>query len=87
MGGNFSRVVDGPIREKIVQIECKDCDRSTQKELPLESPSSKGMPCEDAYAAVTKCMSENNGQIAPCSRQWDEFKACHQAKQKLKEAV
>lgn len=58
------------------KIVCENCDKKTQKELP--SASSYGMPCQEAYAAVTKCMKENNGQISPCVKEWDEFKACHE---------
>ena len=57
---------------------CEECDKKTQKELPASSKSAKGMPCQDAYAAVAKCMAENKGQISPCVKQWDEFKACHE---------
>lgn len=59
-------------------IVCEDCDKKTQKHLPEASTSSEGMPCQEAYAAVTKCMKENNGQISPCVKEWDGFKACHE---------
>lgn len=61
--------------EKKETIACEECDKKTQKDLPS---SEQKMPCQEAYAAVTKCMKKNNGQISPCVKEWDEFKACHE---------
>lgn len=59
-------------------VVCIDCDRKTQKDLPSsDGLSSEGMPCDNIYANVVACMDEHKGQIAPCTKQWDEFKACH----------
>uniref|UniRef100_A0A7S4K730 CHCH domain-containing protein n=1 Tax=Odontella aurita TaxID=265563 RepID=A0A7S4K730_9STRA len=60
------------------KVECIDCDKSTQKDLPAVSSSSDGMPCDEIYLRVTECMNRNNGQIAPCAKDWDEFKVCHE---------
>ena len=61
------------------KVVCEDCDKKTQKELPEGSAvASEGMPCQTAYARVTKCMAEHKGQISPCVKEWDEFKACHE---------
>lgn len=65
-------------------VVCEDCDKKTQKDLPETSTSSEGMPCEAAYAAVTKCMAEHKGQISPCVKEWDEFKACHEKRNAVK---
>lgn len=58
------------------KIVCENCDKKTQKELPASS--SDQMSCHEAYAAVSKCMKKNNGQISPCVKEWDEFKTCHE---------
>lgn len=61
------------------KVECIDCNKKTQKDLPQEeSTSSEGMPCASSYAAVTACMNKNNGQVAPCTKEWNEFKKCHE---------
>jgi hypothetical protein len=57
---------------------CVDCDKRTQKDLPTnDTTSSQGGPCDIMYANVTTCMKRENGQIAPCVKEWDAFKKCH----------
>ena len=57
---------------------CIDCDKKTQKDLPSDdATSSEGAPCQAAYKDVTDCMSQNNGQIGPCTKEWTAFKKCH----------
>ena len=63
---------------------CVDCDKKTQKELPSDdATSTEGAPCQAAYKDVTDCMSKNNGQIGPCTKEWTAFKECHE-KEKIK---
>uniref|UniRef100_A0A7R9YXE3 CHCH domain-containing protein n=1 Tax=Pseudictyota dubia TaxID=2749911 RepID=A0A7R9YXE3_9STRA len=76
---------DHPIDKPIINgggdvksVECLDCDKSTQRDLPSESSSSEGMPCDVYYQKVTECMKRNDGQIAPCTREWGAFKICHE---------
>ncbi|KAL9191507.1 hypothetical protein ACHAXT_001213 [Thalassiosira profunda] len=60
------------------EVVCIDCDRKTQKDLPADDRASgEGMPCEEIYARVESCMDKHQGQIAPCTKEWDDFKACH----------
>ena len=57
---------------------CLDCDKSKQSNLPSDDDiSSNGQPCEKIYENVSECMKQNNGQIALCTKEWDDFKACH----------
>jgi hypothetical protein len=66
---------------------CIDCDKKTQqKELPetstTETPPSAAAPgqaCAELYLAVTTCNLGNKGQITPCVKEWDAFRACHEA--------
>jgi hypothetical protein len=66
---------------------CIDCDKKTQKELPetpstTENPASAAAPgqaCAELYLAVTACNFGNKGQITPCIKEWDAFRACHEA--------
>mmetsp|Transcript_1795 Transcript_1795/g.2590 ORF Transcript_1795/g.2590 Transcript_1795/m.2590 type:complete len:90 (-) Transcript_1795:217-486(-) len=61
------------------EVVCIECDIKTQKDLPSDdSLSGKGMPCENEYNLVSKCMKDNAGQISACTTQWDSFKLCHQ---------
>lgn len=59
---------------------CVNCQKESQKEIPSNSSSSGGGPCEGIYASVTLCMKKHKGQISPCAKQWDEFRVCHQKK-------
>mmetsp|Transcript_33107 Transcript_33107/g.55497 ORF Transcript_33107/g.55497 Transcript_33107/m.55497 type:complete len:89 (-) Transcript_33107:82-348(-) len=62
---------------------CLDCDKSQQKPLPnSDRVSSSGQPCADFYEEVTKCMKKHDGQISPCSREWEAFQQCHEAQSK-----
>jgi hypothetical protein len=64
---------------------CIDCDKKNQKELPETSPTEKpsaaapGQACAELYLAVTTCNLGNKGQITPCIKEWDAFRACHEA--------
>jgi hypothetical protein len=66
---------------------CIDCDKKTQKELPepsttettLPSAAAPGQACAELYLAVTTCNLGNKGQITPCVKEWDAFRACHEA--------
>lgn len=66
--------------EKQEKVVCEDCEKSTQKDLPQESTSSQGMPCEKTYLAVSECMANYKGQISSCVKEWDAFKECHEKK-------
>mmetsp|Transcript_764 Transcript_764/g.1381 ORF Transcript_764/g.1381 Transcript_764/m.1381 type:complete len:80 (-) Transcript_764:321-560(-) len=61
------------------EVVCIDCDKKTQKDLPSNksSSASEGMPCEEVYAKVVACMDKHQGQVSPCTKEWDEFKKCH----------
>jgi len=84
----FTALVDVTITPRMSEqkgdVVCEECDRKTQKELPAASTSSEGMPCQEAYSAVTKCMAKHNGQISPCVKEWDVFKACHEKRNATK---
>jgi hypothetical protein len=61
------------------EVICIDCDKKTQKDLPTaDSLSSKGKACENEYTIVAACMTENEGQVSSCTKQWDSFKLCHE---------
>jgi hypothetical protein len=64
---------------------CIECDKKNQKDLPESdgpTSASEGMPCESPYAKVTRCMSDNAGQITACRKEWDSFKLCHKQNKK-----
>ena len=45
------------------EVICIDCDKSTQKDLPVsDGLSSEGMPCEEIYKKVEQCMDKHQGQ-------------------------
>jgi hypothetical protein len=73
---NNNTLAGGPV--------CLDCDKSTQKDLPLESTSSNGQPCEELYSKVTACMDKHHGQIAPCTHEWKAFQECHERNRKVR---
>ena len=65
--------------EKDKEVVCENCDKKTQKDLPEQDKvASPGMPCSEAYRAVSSCMDKYNGQIHPCAKEWDVFRACHE---------
>ena len=71
MGGGASKSMD----DKPV---CLDCDKSQQTNLPSQDPvSSNGGPCFRMYQQVAECMKKHEGQIAPCSKEWEAFQKCH----------
>lgn len=57
---------------------CENCHKSTQKDLPADDDITAKV-CHDSYAAVDKCMKENQGQISPCASLWQQFKKCRDA--------
>lgn len=57
---------------------CIQCDKKNQKELPEnDAASSEGMPCAESYLKVSECMTQNEGQVSFCRKEWDLFKKCH----------
>ncbi|KAL3772106.1 hypothetical protein ACHAW5_004944 [Stephanodiscus triporus] len=72
MGLSASKQAEGKL--------CIECDRKTQKDVPLDdsSSASKGMLCEEIYTRVGRL---GKGRaifgFAPCAREWGEFKQCH----------
>ncbi|KAL7462391.1 hypothetical protein ACHAXS_002765 [Conticribra weissflogii] len=60
-----------------MEVVCVDCDKKTQKDLPQDdSTAAKGMPCEETYLRVIKCMEEKKGQVSLCQDEWTEFRIC-----------
>ena len=65
---------------------CVECDKKNQKDLPTnDSSSSDGMPCQQIYMGVNKCMQENDGLISACREPWDAFKQCHSQQKQIKD--
>ena len=56
---------------------CEDCNKKTQKEVPLYSTAMN--VCAQDYQQVAHCMKENNDQISQCVQEWAAFRACHAA--------
>lgn len=79
--------IDSPIMNKEEEEPiCIECDKKNQKDLPTsDSSSSDGMPCQQIYMDVNKCMNENDGLISACREPWDAFKQCHSQQKQIKD--
>ena len=65
------------------QQECVDCKKAKvaaeEKQYAQQEDKTGGAKCQLLYLDVDRCMKNNKGQIAPCQKQWSEFRKCHDA--------
>uniref|UniRef100_A0A7R9ZJG3 CHCH domain-containing protein n=1 Tax=Craspedostauros australis TaxID=1486917 RepID=A0A7R9ZJG3_9STRA len=61
--------------------DCIDCQIQAQKknQVPrndIASSKDEG-PCADVYRSVAECMTQNQGQVSKCTKEWAVFQRCH----------
>ena len=59
-----------------VKKECSTCKPTSSQEFEHQ----KINKCSESYGKMTKCMTQNKGNISSCKAEWSAFRVCFDEK-------